>query len=305
MSKLLTTEQMAEFTASGCLFFDSLIPDEINKEFLTDIGHTDVDKIDIKKHLGNIKATSSIPRIIAGTPLSESYPDNSPLEKIFKNDVVKGAIESLVGSKCIIDHQMLHITFPSKFFEGSNSRQMSQQNHQDSTIDPRKTFDIQVFYFPTDVTKEMGGTRYTPGTHLRIVSEFAIARCQNILGQKHIVCKAGTIGIFHNGLWHGAGINVSDNLRYMFKVRLASTEKQELLWDPEKKYKPLSNRALYWTDESTDITVSDILTKKYPWQEADTYRLDNINRIKMWRRLTGNKNLDVDFWMSRIENERY
>ena len=46
MSKLLTTEQMAEFTASGCLFFDSLIPDEINKEFLTDIGHTDVDKID-------------------------------------------------------------------------------------------------------------------------------------------------------------------------------------------------------------------------------------------------------------------
>ena len=34
-------------------------------------------------------------------------------------------------------------------------------------------------------------------------------------------------------------------------------------------------------------------------------RLDNINRIKMWRRLTGNKSLDVDFWMSRIENERY
>ena len=207
--------------------------DEINKEFLFPLLLTKF-KIDIKKHLGNIKATSSIPRIIAGTPLSESYPDNSPLEKIFKNDIVKGAIESLVGSKCIIDHQMLHITFPSKFFEGSNSRQMSQQNHQDSTIDPRKTFDIQVFYFPTDVTKEMGGTRYIPGTHLRLVSEFAIARCQNILGQKHIVCKAGTIGIFHNGLWHGAGINVSNNLRYMFKVRLASIEKQELLWDPEK-----------------------------------------------------------------------
>ena len=31
MSNLLTTEQIAEFTASGCLFFDSLISDEINK----------------------------------------------------------------------------------------------------------------------------------------------------------------------------------------------------------------------------------------------------------------------------------
>ena len=114
-----------------------------------------------------------------------------------------------------------------------------------------------------------------------------------------------TVGIFHHGLWHGAGINFSDNIRYMFKVRLAPTEKQELLWDPEKKYKPLSNRALFWTDESTDITVNDILTKKYPWQENDTHRLDIINRIKMWRLLTGDSNLDIDYWMTRVENERY
>ena len=305
MSNLLTTEQIAEFTASGCLFFDSLISDEINKEFLEDIGHTKIDKIDIKKHFENIKSTSSIPRIITGTPLSKSYLEHSPLKKIFNNDVVKGAINSLVGSKCVIDHHFLHLTFPTKFFNTNNSRQMSQPNHQDSTIDPRKTFDIQIFYFPTDVTKEMGGTRYIPGTHLRIVSESGIARYQNMLGQKHIVCKAGTVGIFHHGLWHGAGINFSDNIRYMFKVRLAPTEKQELLWDPEKKYKPLSNRALFWTDENTDITVNDILTKKYPWQENDTHRLDIINRIKMWRLLTGNSNLDIDYWMTRVKNERY
>jgi len=85
----------------------------------------------------------------------------------------------------------------------------------------------------------------------------------------------------------------------------APTEKQELLWDPEKKYKPLSNRALFWTDENTDITVNDILTKKYPWQENDTHRLDIINRIKMWRLLTGDSNLDIDYWMTRAKNERY
>ena len=306
MAKLLTTEQMAEFASSGCLFFEELIDKETNKEFLDDIGHTSADKVDsMETYNKNIKATSSIPRIKAGSPLKNAYPVNSPLEKILKNEVVAGAIQSLVGSNPIVDHQALHLTFPTKFFKGANKRQMSQGNHQDSTIDPRSTFDIQVFYFPTEVTKEMGGTRYHPGTHLRIVNEFAIAKYQNILGQKSIVCKPGTIGIFHNGLWHGAGVNFSDEIRYMFKVRLQPTEKQELLWDPEKRYNPLPNRALYWTDENKEETINDILMQSYPWQEADTNRLDKINVVKFWRLLTGHKKMDVDYWLTRIENKLY
>ncbi len=306
MAKLLTTEQMAEFASSGCLFFEELIDKETNKEFLDDIGHTSADKVDsMETYNKNIKATSSIPRIKAGSPLKNAYPVNSPLEKILKNEVVAGAIQSLVGSNPVVDHQALHLTFPTKFFKGANKRQMSQGNHQDSTIDPRSTFDIQVFYFPTEVTKEMGGTRYHPGTHLRIVNEFAIAKYQNILGQKSIVCKPGTIGIFHNGLWHGAGVNFSDEIRYMFKVRLQPTEKQELLWDPEKRYKPLPNRALYWTDENKEETINDILMQSYPWQEADTNRLDKINVVKFWRLLTGHKKMDVDYWLTRIENKLY
>ena len=46
MAKLLTTEQMAEFASSGCLFFEELIDKETNKEFLDDIGHTSADKVD-------------------------------------------------------------------------------------------------------------------------------------------------------------------------------------------------------------------------------------------------------------------
>ena len=306
MAKLLTTEQMAEFANSGCLFFDELIDEQTNKEFLDDIGHTEIDEVDsVQDYYRNIKATSSIPRIPAGTKLKDAYPKGSPLEKIFSHEVVDGAIKSLVGSNTIIDHQFLHITFPTKYFKQANQRQMSQQNHQDSTIDPRSTFDVQLFYFPTEVTKAMGGTRYHPGTHLRIVNEFGIAKYQNILGQKSIVCKPGTIGIFHSGLWHGAGVNFSENIRYMFKVRLQPTEKQELLWDPEKKYQPLPNRALYWTDERKDKTINDILMRSYPWQEADTNRLDKINVVKFWRLLTGHKKMDVDYWLTRIENELY
>ena len=37
---MLTDEQMANFTAKGYLKLDSVIPEEINKQFLNDIGHT-------------------------------------------------------------------------------------------------------------------------------------------------------------------------------------------------------------------------------------------------------------------------
>ena len=72
MSKLLTTEQMAEFASSGCLFFNELIDEQTNKEFLEDIGHTGIDEVDsVQDFYKNIKATSSIPRIPAGASLKD------------------------------------------------------------------------------------------------------------------------------------------------------------------------------------------------------------------------------------------
>ena len=66
MVQLLSTEQMAEFANSGCLFFDGLIDNETNKEFLNDIGHTDIENVDnMQKYFQNIKASSSIPRILS------------------------------------------------------------------------------------------------------------------------------------------------------------------------------------------------------------------------------------------------
>ena len=57
--------------------------------------------------------------------------------------------------------------------------------------------------------------------------------------------------------------------------------------------------------ENKDQTINDILMRSYPWQEADTNRLDKINVVKFWRLLTGHKKMDVDYWLTRIENELY
>nr|QQZ51009.1 hypothetical protein JKL49_07355 [Phenylobacterium glaciei] len=49
-------------------------------------------------------------------------------------------------------------------------------------------------------------------------------------------------------------------------------------------------------------TVESILMSPEPWFEQDTGRLEYVNRIKLWRHLTGDATYDADHWMSRLEN---
>ncbi|MEM7015820.1 MAG: phytanoyl-CoA dioxygenase family protein [Pseudomonadota bacterium] len=177
--------------------------------------------------------------------------------------------------------------------------------HQDSTIDPRKAFDVQLMYFPHDVTPEMGGTRFVPGTHLRIVSEAAIGRYQNISGQRHVVCKAGTMLFMHMGIWHGGGLNQSERVRYMFKIRLCPTEKQVRLWDDSDLTEAhFEQRPIFWTNPTYEVDpIHKILTTSEKWFEYDTGRLEYLNRIRFWRYLLGDETFDADYWVTRVENE--
>ena len=68
------------------------------------------------------------------------------------------------------------------FIDVIGANQSSQYNHFDSAIDKRtQTFDIQLLYFPHEVKASMGGTRYIPGTHFRIVHTHHI--------HKYILCR--------------------------------------------------------------------------------------------------------------------
>lgn len=309
-SYLLTDYQMAEFVSKGYLMFENIIDNKTNKKFLKEIGHTSTtlnkknkNQSWLNEHYDSIMKTSKIPFVKAGTPLKKAYTKDSALKDVISNPILSGAIKSLVGSKSKLDHHFLHITFPSKYYN-KGQQKLSQGNHNDCVIDPReKTFDIQLFYFPTAVDKKMGGTRYIPGSHFRMVNEFAIARYHNIKGQKHVICPAGTVIIFHHNIWHGAGVNNSDKIRYAFKIRLMPAEKQIKLWT-ENSFKNTDNEEpLYWNNGNKKNSVREILQKTEPWFEADSGRLDIMNRIRLWRHLTNDKNFDAAYWLTRIEND--
>jgi hypothetical protein len=300
---LLTSHQMASFVAKGYLRFDGLVPDDINRQFIEDAGEL-ADERGPREAYAKLMATSRIPAVPAGTTLEHAYAQGSAIARLLELPQVAGTIESLVGPGCLFDHHFLHVTFPDTYFAEAPQGHVSQHTHQDSTIDPRDAFDVQIMYFPHTVTREMGGTRFVPGTHLRKVSEAAIARYQNIRGQMHVICPAGTVLFMHHGIWHGGGLNRSSGVRYMFKIRLNPMVRQRRLWNTDDLTEAdFAQRPIFFrkAPEDTDH-IHAILTRPEPWFENDTGRLEYINRIKLWRFLLGDDSFDADYWLTRVEN---
>ncbi len=273
---LLDSRQMAHFVADGYLRFDGLVPDEINQAVMAEID------------AGTIKGAP------AGTPLSQCY-TGSAIKQMLDMPEIRGMIHSLVGADPLFDHDAVHVREP---LEGK-----AQGLHADSIIDTRwEDFDIQIMYFPHEVPLEMGGTLVLPGSHFRRVNEMDIAGYQNMVGQLPMVCPAGSILILHHGIWHCGRQNKTDQRRYMFKVRLNPAEPQQRLWntdDLEEDY--AAHREIFAGPvDPNDIQV--ILAKQQPWLEYATGRLEIVNRVRMWRYLTGDDNFDVHYWLTRLEN---
>ena len=305
-AELLDSAQMASFVSRGFLRFDAVVPHQINDQFMQEAGQVREPEAGTKlrRLYGETLAANQIPEAAAGTPLSDVYAPGCAIDKLLRLPLVAGAIRSLVGDAPIFDHHFLHITFPPSYHEAGGTTNVSQHTHQDSTIDPRQSFDLQIMYYPHAVTRPMGGTRFIPGTHLRKVSEVAIGRYQNVAGQQHMVCEAGTLLFLHHGIWHGGGVNHADSTRYMFKIRMQPGSSQVRQWDTSDLEAPNHQRPIFYLKSTPKAgSVETILTTPEPWFEQDTGRLEYVNRVKLWRYLTGDPARDADYWMSRLENE--
>lgn len=137
----LNTLEVARFVSQEFLRFDLLVPEPLNERFM--------------------KEAEQGPPVggPAGTPLSETD-RGSVMAEILRPPKVAAVIQSLVGTDCLFDHQGTHFNPPASVFESKGIPVLAQHTHQDSTIDLRTAFDIQMFYYPHDVTPEMGGTRF-------------------------------------------------------------------------------------------------------------------------------------------------
>ncbi len=244
---LLTASQMAHFVTDGFLIVNDIVPEQLNEAVYRD-----------ERALSRFKFWF----------LSEN------IRAVFDLPQVKGIIQGLVGASPVYDHSALHIV---------NAGHLEAQNwHADSILDLRPlAFDIQAFYFSHDTPKEMGPTLVLPGSHLRKANTESIGRYKNIVGQRQLESKAGTIVFMHHGIWHCAQPNFTDRTRYVFKLRLRPGQPQ---------------RGLFNLDGYIDPAVKDILNRDgYRDWQGNEARLEHNRRAALWRYVTGDDSADESF----------
>jgi Phytanoyl-CoA dioxygenase (PhyH) len=269
---LLSSKEIAAFVTHGFLRFDEIIPRDLCVRALAELT------------AGFEPTPFGAPRVNPesewpGRPLDDLWPESPAIGPVLRLPRVASVIRSLVGPGARYDHHYAHVIPPNQ--------RWSQPWHADAILDPRPfAFDIQLFFFFHDTPREAGGTMILPGSHLRRINESDIARYQNFRGQLATVCGAGTLLCCHHGIWHCGQPNHTAQPRTMLKLRLGPAVRQLRLWD---------------TNDVDDPIVTDTLRHDHPWTGGDA-RLEIVNRIKLWRYLTGDAKFDVDYWLTRIGN---
>ncbi|HEY9291530.1 MAG TPA: phytanoyl-CoA dioxygenase family protein [Microlunatus sp.] len=255
---LMTSVEMAHFVSHGSFALEAVVPDAMNRRAIEILD-------------------AGIPGYPFGTPLDEAFPNGTFVRELLDLPAIAGAVQSLVGPNPVIDHHAVHVRPP----HGGEAQNM----HGDAILDTRTdAFDMQLMYYPREVTLEQGGTLSVPGTHLRKINQTGIGRYQNLAGQTRLTCPAGTVVFLHHGIWHGGRRNDSDQPRYMFKIRFNPTVRQLRLWN---------------TDDIGDSAVLKELTTTFGWTHANEGRLELVNRAKLWRTLTGDQFFDIDNYLTR------
>jgi hypothetical protein len=291
---LLTTDQMTSFVARGFLKLEAVVPQAINAQAMVELPQL------FRSWLNEFTATlanrplgddeAPLPR--SGTALVDAYAPDSALGQMVRVPEIAGAIASLVGRNPVVDHHFVHL-------KRAGDR-TAQGLHCDAIIDTGLAFDIQLFWFPHDVAPKAGGTRFVPGSHLRRVTTEDVARYHHIAGEEYFAGPAGTVIIFHQGLWHAGAPNHSETLRVMGKLRLNPTEPQVKLWNTsDLATRNVANDHVFAHSEAG--TVASLLRSKEDWYGTADHRHEIVKRALLWRYLSGDPNFDVDWYLTRSE----
>ena len=275
---------MAEFVTNGFLRFDGIVPDDINERVIDELGRLNAERL----RPDGMKPPPSL------TPLDDCYPPPSVIGEYLRLPRIRGIIESLVGTAPRFDHDWVHHI-------ATGSRTV-QALHVDATTDsPDPTFDIQLFWYPHAVESGAGGTRFVPGSHLTRVRSSGVHRYQHIVGEQQVTCPAGSVFVFHHGLWHAGQPNAGAADRWLYKIRLNPTEAQVRTWntsDLDEVQNPPSDHVFARMQPGS---VAETFRTWHPWMGITDHRNAQMQRALLWRYLTGDDRYDVDFYHTRLE----
>ena len=138
------------------------------------------------------------------------------IQQVFSHPVVHGVLTSILGPNYVMHpHRYCHFNSP-----GSSGQNFHKDSYEgDEQVRHHRSRWAMGFYYPQDVTEDMGPTAVLPGTQYYETQTSAHAHTELPL------CgEAGTVTIVHYDLWHRAMPNRSNKKRYMLKFLFTRLE---------------------------------------------------------------------------------
>ena len=131
------------------------------------------------------------------------------IQEVFDHPIIHGAMQGVLGSDYVMhSHRYCHYN-P----EGSDGQGFHKDTYEgDEQIRRHRCRWTMAFYYPQDVTEDMGPTAVLPGSQYYETGESAHQQ-----PDLSLCGEAGTVAIVHYDLWHRATPNQSDKKRYMLK----------------------------------------------------------------------------------------
>ena len=232
---LLNPEEIQDFILNGYI--------QIQADFPTDLHG------DIHQQIEEVLAKEGNP----GNNLLPRIPD---IQQVFEHPKVCGALTSLLGTDYLMHpHRYCHLNSP-----GSDGQTWHKDDYVfDQKVRHHRFRWVMAFYYPQDVTEDMGPTGVLPGKqYYNAVSDTNPP--QSTERAKALCGKAGTVTIVNFDSWHRATANRSNKKRYMLKFQFTRMgEPSQSVWGngttnwqpaDNDKHQALSKHVWNWLSQS-------------------------------------------------------
>ncbi len=191
-----------------------LLRDDDVRKFITD-GYVQVDAGLPEEFHGNLYRRIETVLEEEGNPGNNILPRIPEIQRVFDQPAVRGALTSLLGPGYLMHpHRYCHLNKP-----GSSGQQWHKDDYIfDHNVRHARCRWVMAFYYPQDVSADMGPTGILPGRqHYNRISDCDASRTTE--SALDLCGPAGTVSIVNFDSWHRATANTSANNRYMLKFQ--------------------------------------------------------------------------------------
>lgn len=217
---LLSDEAMQDFIINGYV----VVKPALSPDFHKSAFQQTLAAIEKGEQLGNNLLLSKVPM----------------LQQVFDDPTVHGALTSILGQNYVMNqHRACHYHPP-----GSKAQDWHKDYPLGGNVRYHRTRLAMAFYYPQDVTEDMGPTAIQPTTQYYMTpsEDAGLSLCG----------EAGTVTIVHYELWHRATENLSDKIRFMLKFLFCRIEEpqqpswnaENLNWEPNQTA-PVEHQAIW------------------------------------------------------------